>query len=98
MSVKRTFLTFRNLSDDETESIYEIAIGLSNRKYMVTVTEDVVENNIPQKSRKSVPPYSSREEDTLEKALIYYNAYIAELQRTQPLKGWVLTEQVEKSL
>lgn len=95
-AVKRTFLTFQGLGE-EKEAIYEVVIGLTDTKYFVVATEDILKNGIPVSSKSDFPPYIRREEDTLEKALQYYNAYIADLQKTRPLKGWVLSDLVEKS-
>lgn len=94
--VKRTFLTFQGLGENK-EAVYEVAIGLAEKNYVVTCTEDILENGIPLSTKTEIPPYIRRDEETLEKALRFYNAYISDLQATRPKKGWMLVNLVEKS-
>jgi hypothetical protein len=93
-ALKQTFLTFQGA--DEKEAIYEVAVKLIGNKYVVTTTEDILQNGVPASSKTSAPPYSRREEDTLEKAVVFYKAYVSDLQQNRPEKGWVLVDLVEK--
>jgi hypothetical protein len=92
--VKQTFLTFHGA--DTKEAIYEVAIKNIGNKFVVTTTEDILENGVPISSKTSAPPYSRREEDTLEKALVFFKAYVTDLQKNRPQKGWVLVDLLEK--
>jgi len=91
--LKQTFLVFQN---DDLEAIYEVAVRLIDDKYVTTLTEDILYDGLPTSSNVSVPPYSWRKEDTLEKATIFYKAYISDLQQSRYKNGWDLTNLVEK--
>jgi len=91
--LKQTFLIFQN---DNLEAIYEVAVRLIDGKYVTTVTEDILYDGLLVNSKVSVPPYSWRKEDTLEKATIFYKAYISDLQQSRCKNGWYLMKLVEK--
>lgn len=86
--VKQTFLSFKGL--DQKQAIYEIAIKLVGHKFVVTTTEDILQDGLPCQSRSEFPPYGKREVDSLEKANLYHAAHIASLKKTRCQNGWVL--------
>lgn len=96
MSVlKQTFLIFHGA--DSKEAVYEVAIKCLGNKYVVLATEDILQHGLPISSKTSVPPFLNRGFPSLDAAVIYYNAYITEMQRSRLNLGWVLANLVEKS-
>jgi hypothetical protein len=77
MKLRQTFLIFQSPGDKQ--AIYEVSIKLLNSKYVLTTTKDLILNGIPISSNTSVRPYITRQADTLEEILPFFNAYVKNL-------------------
>lgn len=93
--LKRTFFTFQNVVKSNLISVYEIAIDLTEDTFDVILTEDILDNGIPCSSKMELPPFSRRTEQTLDKAQVYFEAYVSELQKHKFKQGWTLLERVD---
>lgn len=92
--IRRSFFNYENLAKNFV-AIYEVAIRSSGKIFVVTFTEDIIQDGFPHSSKTSVPPFVKRKEATIEMATVYFNAYIVELQKRQLKGGWRLMERVD---
>jgi hypothetical protein len=88
------FLTF-DANDDETTHIYEVRLREHEGKYSVSVSLDTLKDGIPASSNTESMPYLARTEETLEQAIVYYDAYVANILKSAKAKGWTLTDRVD---
>lgn len=93
--IKQTFLSFQKTNE---QTIYEIAIKFFKEKFIVTTSQDVLKDGLPFQSRTQIPPYSKREEKTLEKANLYHDAYVLNLKKTHRQNGWQLLSERIKNM
>lgn len=92
--IRRSFFNYENLAKNFV-AIYEVAIHSAGEIFVVTFTEDIIQDGFPYSTKTNVPPFSKREESSIEQATVYFNAYIAELQKRQLKGGWRLMERVD---
>jgi hypothetical protein len=93
-ATKRTFLTF-DANDEETLHVYEVHLRQHGGKYSVSVSLDTLKNGLPAASNTESMPYLPQEEESLEQAIVYYDAYVANILKSAKAKGWTLMDRVD---